>query len=54
MNSNLDLTLAAEKLSHFLIDKHARLVTAESCTGGWLGQCITDIAGSSLWFDRGF
>jgi nicotinamide-nucleotide amidase len=50
----LDLTLAAEKLGHFLIGKHAQLVTAESCTGGWLGQCITDIAGSSIWFDRGF
>ncbi len=30
------------------------LVTAESCTGGWLGQTITSIAGSSGWFDRGF
>ena len=28
------------------------LVTAESCTGGWLGQAITSIAGSSGWFDR--
>ncbi|EXI74547.1 MAG TPA: nicotinamide-nucleotide amidohydrolase family protein [Candidatus Accumulibacter phosphatis] len=31
-----------------------RLVTAESCTGGWLAQCITAVAGSSGWFDRGF
>ena len=31
-----------------------RLVTAESCTGGWIAQCVTDIAGSSGWFDRGF
>ena len=54
MNANLDLTQAAVKLGNFLIDKHARLVTAESCTGGWLGQCITDISGSSTWFDRGF
>lgn len=30
------------------------LVTAESCTGGWLAKVITDIAGSSTWFDRGF
>jgi nicotinamide-nucleotide amidase len=28
--------------------------TAESCTGGWIAKCITDIAGSSAWFDRGF
>ena len=27
---------------------------AESCTGGWIAKGITDIAGSSAWFDRGF
>ena len=30
------------------------LVTAESCTGGWVGEAVTAIAGSSDWFDRGF
>jgi nicotinamide-nucleotide amidase len=30
------------------------LVLAESCTGGWVSQCITDVPGSSVWFDRGF
>ncbi|MEZ5671097.1 MAG: CinA family protein [Thiotrichaceae bacterium] len=30
------------------------LSTAESCTGGWLAQVITAVAGSSTWFDRGF
>lgn len=30
------------------------LVTAESCTGGWLGQAVTAIAGSSTWYERGF
>jgi nicotinamide-nucleotide amidase len=30
------------------------LVTAESCTGGWIGQCVTMVPGSSEWFDRGF
>ena len=54
MNSNLNLALAAENLGHFLNKHHSRIVTAESCTGGWLAQCITDIAGSSAWFDRGF
>lgn len=36
---------------------HARgqlLATAESCTGGGVAQAITDIAGSSAWFERGF
>jgi nicotinamide-nucleotide amidase len=31
-----------------------RLVTAESCTGGWVAQAATSVAGSSAWFDRGF
>ena len=30
------------------------LATAESCTGGGVAQAVTDIAGSSAWFDRGF
>jgi nicotinamide-nucleotide amidase len=30
------------------------LTLAESCTGGWIGKMITDVAGSSGWFDRGF
>jgi nicotinamide-nucleotide amidase len=29
------------------------LVTAESCTGGWIAKAVTDIAGSSAWFDCG-
>jgi nicotinamide-nucleotide amidase len=31
-----------------------KLVTAESCTGGGVAQAVTDIAGSSAWFERGF
>lgn len=30
------------------------LATAESCTGGGIASAITDVAGSSAWFDRGF
>ena len=30
------------------------LATAESCTGGGVAQAITDVAGSSAWFERGF
>ena len=37
-----------------LLEQSRMLVTAESCTGGWVAKCITDIAGSSAWFDRGF
>jgi nicotinamide-nucleotide amidase len=35
--------------SHLLASRR-RLVTAESCTGGWIGKVLTDIAGSSAWF----
>lgn len=31
-----------------------RLTTAESCTGGWIAQEITAVAGSSEWFEYGF
>jgi len=30
------------------------LVTAESCTGGWVAQAVTAVPGSSEWFERGF
>ena len=30
------------------------MVSAESCTGGWFGQVVTMVSGSSAWYDRGF
>ena len=36
-----------------LRDARLTLVTAESCTGGWIAKVVTDIAGSSDWFDCG-
>ena len=44
----------AGRVSNLLLEQGRMLVTAESCTGGWVAKCITDIAGSSAWFDRGF
>ena len=32
---------------------HHMLVTAESCTGGWIAKTITDVAGCSDWFEAG-
>jgi len=38
-----------------LLQKHTLMLsTAESCTGGWIAKVITDIPGSSAWFERGF
>lgn len=46
-------TLAAE-VGALLRANGQRLAAAESCTGGWVAQMVTAIAGSSGWFDRGF
>ena len=48
------LETLAERVGASLLAKRLTLVTAESCTGGWVAQCLTAIAGSSEWFDRGF
>ncbi len=47
--SELAITLGRALQSNKLL-----LSTAESCTGGGIAQAITDVAGSSRWFDRGF
>ncbi len=50
----VDFNAIAEQVGNLLQKKNLRLVTAESCTGGWVAQVITNIAGSSNWFERGF
>lgn len=44
----------AELLGRHLIARRWQLALAESCTGGGIAQAITDVPGSSAWFDRGF
>jgi nicotinamide-nucleotide amidase len=41
-------------LGKILLAKNLMLVTAESCTGGWIAEAITSVSGSSEWFERGF
>jgi nicotinamide-nucleotide amidase len=48
------LYCVAERLGKALLGEGLKAVTAESCTGGWVAQSITAVAGSSAWFDRGF
>jgi nicotinamide-nucleotide amidase len=52
MSERLD-KLASE-LGQMLAEQSLTLATAESCTGGWVAKVVTDIPGSSAWFDRGF
>ena len=44
----------AMRLGELLLARGWLLATAESCTGGWIAKVVTDIPGSSAWFDRGF
>ena len=44
----------AKKVGARLKAARGMLVTAESCTGGWVAEAVTSIAGSSDWFERGF
>ena len=48
-------TLAVAALvGEHLLARGWKLATAESCTGGMVAAAVTDIAGSSAWFERGF
>jgi nicotinamide-nucleotide amidase len=44
----------ATELATRLSARGIMLATAESCTGGWVAKVLTDLAGSSAWFERGF
>lgn len=48
-----DLEALAMKVGRALHVRGWRLATAESCTGGWIAKALTDVAGSSQWFDGG-
>lgn len=48
------LRLLATKVAARLRAKKEMLVSAESCTGGFLAKCLTDRPGSSDWFERGW
>lgn len=52
--SDASLLQLVKEVAEVLLQQDKRLVTAESCTGGWVAKCCTDQPGSSAWFDRGF
>ncbi len=43
-----------QSLAKLMLGQGLSLVTAESCTGGWIAKMATDLPGSSVWFERGF
>ena len=49
-----DTRALATYLASILQGRQWQLATAESCTGGLIAAACTDVAGSSLWFERGF
>lgn len=46
----LNRTLA-QQLGECLVARGVKLATAESCSGGWIAKTITDLPGSSEWFE---
>jgi len=48
------LYLLSQEVGDLLLENNQVLVTAESCTGGGVATAITEVAGSSAWFDRAF
>jgi len=44
----------AERVGRQLLSTRRRLVTAESCTAGWIAKAVTDVPDSSYWFECGY
>ncbi|MCF6226633.1 MAG: nicotinamide-nucleotide amidohydrolase family protein [Xanthomonadales bacterium] len=51
--NDVELSQLTQQLANYLRSNNLSLVTAESCTGGWIAKCCTDLVGSSGWFEGG-
>ncbi|RDI99815.1 CinA family protein [Dyella solisilvae] len=51
--TDAELKAQAEQIADVALRQRLMLVTAESCTGGWIAKTLTDLPGSSAWFDAG-
>ncbi|MCK5893948.1 MAG: nicotinamide-nucleotide amidohydrolase family protein [Endozoicomonadaceae bacterium] len=49
-----EIEAISQQLGQVLLAKGWRVATAESCTGGWVAEAITSVAGSSGWFGYGY
>lgn len=54
MADDVALQREATRLGELLLERGWTVTTAESCTGGWIAKVLTDVAGSSQWFARGY
>jgi len=56
MTAPTDETLRrwSERVGRALVAANATVATAESCTGGWIAKTLTDVPGSSAWFQTGY
>jgi nicotinamide-nucleotide amidase len=51
--SDSELQALARELGQALLARNQRVAAAESCTGGWVAKALTDVPGSSRWFESG-
>ena len=49
-----ELHARAAEFGARLLEARLKLATAESCTGGWVAKVVTEVPGSSAWFDCAF
>lgn len=54
MSTDADLYQLAARAGAQLHAAGRRLATAESCTAGWIAKALTDVPGSSQWFECGY
>src|SRR5262245_17374853 len=54
MVTDAELYELAARVGQKLRAAARRIVTAESCTGGWVAKALTDVPGSSQWFECGY
>jgi nicotinamide-nucleotide amidase len=51
--SDAELITLAQDVAAAALERRVMVATAESCTGGWIAKTLTDLAGSSAWFEAG-
>jgi nicotinamide-nucleotide amidase len=51
--TDAELRVLAQAVAEETLRQRLMLVTAESCSGGWIAKTLTDLPGSSAWFDAG-